>query len=89
MLDAVSQCEREMRGQGREEQDAPWRLSLRKELFAPWHDCSVDPISTDLIYSQVIRGLKSGEYTCEKVGLCNGDVHLSFTFSIKTCETVL
>lgn len=67
VLDAVSQCEQEMRRRGGEEKDAPWRLSFRKEMFAPWHDCSVDPISTDLIYRQVIKGLKSRQYTFEKV----------------------
>uniref|UniRef100_H3CR28 Myosin VIIBb n=1 Tax=Tetraodon nigroviridis TaxID=99883 RepID=H3CR28_TETNG len=66
VLDAVSQCEQEMRRQGHKEEDAPWKLSFRKELFAPWHECSEDPVSTDLIYSQVIKGLKSSEYTCEK-----------------------
>lgn len=67
VLDAVAQCEQEERSQGRNERDAPWRLSIHKELFIPWHDCSVDPISTDLIYKQVIKGMKSEEYIWEKV----------------------
>lgn len=59
VLDEVSLCE--------QEKDAPWRLSVRKEVFTPWHDSSVDPISTDLIYKQVITGIKSGGYTCDMV----------------------
>uniref|UniRef100_A0AAQ4PVW2 Myosin VIIBb n=1 Tax=Gasterosteus aculeatus aculeatus TaxID=481459 RepID=A0AAQ4PVW2_GASAC len=73
VFDAVSQCEQEMRRQGKKEKDAPWRLSIRKELFTPWHDTSVDPISTDLIYRQVIKGIKMGEYTSDND---NDYVHL-------------
>uniref|UniRef100_A0A3Q3A3V0 Myosin VIIBb n=1 Tax=Kryptolebias marmoratus TaxID=37003 RepID=A0A3Q3A3V0_KRYMA len=66
VLDAVSQCEQESRRQDIEEKDALWSLSLRKEVFKPWHDCSLDPVSTDLIYRQLIKGIKNGEYTSEK-----------------------
>ncbi|XP_041849279.1 unconventional myosin-VIIa-like [Melanotaenia boesemani] len=66
VLDSVSQCEQEMRRQGKEEKDAPWKLSIRKEMFAPWHDCSMDHISTNLIYKQIIKGVKSEEYTSER-----------------------
>ncbi|XP_037537916.1 unconventional myosin-VIIa [Nematolebias whitei] len=66
VMDAVSQCEQEMRRQDMEEKDSPWSLSIRKEIFAPWHNCSLDAVSTELIYRQLIKGIKSGEYTSEK-----------------------
>uniref|UniRef100_I3KQX6 Myosin VIIBb n=1 Tax=Oreochromis niloticus TaxID=8128 RepID=I3KQX6_ORENI len=66
VLDAISQCEEEMRRQGRLEKDAPWSLSLRKELFTPWHECRLDEVSTDLIYRQIIKGIKAAEYVADK-----------------------
>ncbi|XP_022527923.2 unconventional myosin-VIIb [Astyanax mexicanus] len=66
ILDAISQCEQEERRQGREEQHSPWRLYFRKELFTPWHDCTTDPFSTELIYRQLIHGLKNGDYQSDK-----------------------
>ncbi|XP_061653732.1 unconventional myosin-VIIa-like [Phyllopteryx taeniolatus] len=65
-LDAVSQCEQEMRRRGKQEKDTPVQFTIRKELFTPWHDCSEDSVSTDLIYKQVIQAVKSGEYTSEQ-----------------------
>uniref|UniRef100_A0A8C5CYU8 Myosin VIIBa n=1 Tax=Gadus morhua TaxID=8049 RepID=A0A8C5CYU8_GADMO len=66
VMDAISQCEQEVRRKGGQEQHAPWRLYFRKEVFAPWHNCKDDAVSTELIYRQVIRGLKFGEYQCRK-----------------------
>ncbi|XP_010635965.1 unconventional myosin-VIIb isoform X1 [Fukomys damarensis] len=66
VMDAVARCEQLAQERGESQSQSPWRIYFRKEFFTPWHDSREDPISTKLIYRQVLHGVWSGEYSFEK-----------------------
>ncbi|XP_045414792.1 unconventional myosin-VIIb isoform X1 [Lemur catta] len=66
VMDAIAQCEQLAQERGESQRQSPWRIYFRKEFFTPWHDSQEDPVSTKLIYRQVLHGVWSGEYSFEK-----------------------
>jgi len=66
-MNSISQCEQIFRDQDEDEANAPWQLFYRKEIFTPWENTVKDPVATNLIYAQVVRGIMMGEYTCDSV----------------------
>lgn len=61
-MDAISYCEQYAKELGKHERDAPWRLIFRKEIFSPWDNSHEDIIATNLIYKQIVSGVKFEEY---------------------------
>lgn len=53
IMDAISNCEQYAKEQGMNDRKAPWKLFLRKEVFAPWYNPAEDELATNLIYKQV------------------------------------
>ncbi|XP_077009590.1 unconventional myosin-VIIb [Tamandua tetradactyla] len=66
MMDAIAQCEQLARERGEGERQVSWRIYFRKEFFTPWHDSREDAVSTELIYHQILQGVRSGEYGFKK-----------------------
>uniref|UniRef100_H0XC39 Unconventional myosin-VIIb n=1 Tax=Otolemur garnettii TaxID=30611 RepID=H0XC39_OTOGA len=66
VMDAIAQCEQLAQERGESQRQSPWRIYFRKEFFTPWHDSQEDPVSTKLIYRQVLHGVWTGEYSFEK-----------------------
>ncbi|VDP97956.1 unnamed protein product [Trichobilharzia regenti] len=55
IMDTISRYEYNAMQQGTLDLHVKWTLYFRKEIFYPWHDSSIDMISTRLIYQQNLR----------------------------------
>jgi len=79
VMDAISECEMVVRSEGGREEDAPWQLHYRKEMFTPWHDVELDAVATDLIYRQIIQAVHANEYRLRSVSLSSSSKFISHT----------
>lgn len=71
VFDAVSLAEQYASTKNRDDSDV-WNLFLRKDLFEPVVNPSSDKVATNLLYHQIVGGIRSGEYVCsQKDDLCD------------------
>lgn len=66
VFDAVSLAEQYACTKNRDDSDA-WNIYFRKDLFEPVVIPSGDKVATNLIYHQIIGGIRAGEYVCLQV----------------------
>ena len=66
VFDAVSLAEQYASTKNRDDSDV-WNLFLRKDLFEPVVNPSSDRVATNLLYHQIVGGIRSGEYVCSQV----------------------
>lgn len=66
VFDAVSLAEQYACTKNRDDPDA-WTFYFRKDLFEPVVNPGSDKVATDLIYHQIIGGIRTGEYVCVQV----------------------
>ncbi|VDM25248.1 unnamed protein product [Hydatigera taeniaeformis] len=71
-FDSISLCEEYTRRKGLNEFDMPWSFSIRKTIFAPWHDVTFDPVATSLISFQVIQQCFKESHDCLEVSKVRG-----------------
>jgi len=64
IFDAISRCEQYAKEHGITEKNVKWQLYLQKEMFTPWYNPMTDPVATDLIYHQLVKGIHFGDYVC-------------------------
>ncbi|CAH1244064.1 MYO7A [Branchiostoma lanceolatum] len=63
IMDDIAEIELGLKNVNKRE--VSWELYLRKELFAPWQDPSDDKFAADLVFQQVVGGIRFEEYKCE------------------------
>lgn len=80
VLDAIAHCEQYAMDVGEQLEGIQWKLYLKLEMFAPWNDyIESNSVSSELICSQIGRGLKSREYKCNVEDLYHLIAHVCYS----------
>lgn len=88
MLDAVSLAEQYACSKKLSDPN-DWHLFFRKDLFSPTDNLSGDKVAIDLIYHQIVGGIRVEEYICEVRGQTGVSLHLSLSLLVFTLNFLL